>query len=122
MFDDQSATGILYGGYSTDADFGDIWLLDYRDSAAPQWSRVDPADSEAVGAGPGARSGHSAVWDAAGRRMVVYGGTRRTDDGGIAFLGDAWALALTPTAPPAPVIFLPATLQAFDWAAEVPAP
>lgn len=39
------------------------------DAATPSWASADP------GRGPSARWGHSAVYDAGGQRMIVFGGT-----------------------------------------------
>ncbi len=107
VFDPATRMGVLHGGYTAERDFGDVWLLDYRDPAAPRW-----VAGQADGGDPGARSGHSAVWDAARGRMVVYGGTRRGPDGDVAFLGDAWALSVAPAAAPRPTIHLPALFNA----------
>ncbi|MCE7939254.1 hypothetical protein DCC79_10145 [bacterium] len=109
VFDPDARLGVLHGGYTAERDFGDVWLLDYRDPAAPRWVSAQPDGSD-----PGARSGHSAVWDPAHGRMVVYGGTRRGPDGDVAFLGDAWALSVAPPETARPTIHLPALFNAAD--------
>jgi len=83
--DPTTATAVLFGGYSVDGDLADQWLLDYSDPAAPQWHPLSIED------GPRPRAGHSAAWDGAARRVVVFGGV--SSDGGIKVLDDTWALA-----------------------------
>lgn len=122
----DSGVAVLFGGYTPDAgERADAWALDYRDPSAPRWRRLD------LPGGPSPRSGHSAVWDAAGERLVVYGGLR-LDGAGTVYLADAFALALSgdaptpptsPTTPPRPTdapsatpsaggrIFLPSALK-----------
>lgn len=102
-FDPRGPRALLYGGYTFDGDLADAWILDYADPARPSWTLLAEGSPEA---GPGARSGHSAVWDPAGQRVVVYGGTRSSGD--VAFLGDTWAIDPAPAAPTPGPVFLPA--------------
>ncbi|MEO8084835.1 MAG: hypothetical protein ABI780_13510 [Ardenticatenales bacterium] len=91
----NSGVAVLIGGYAPgQGELADIWALDYTDPAAPSWRALTPA-----GAAPSPRSGHSAVWDGARRRVIVYGGLRLQGDG-VAYLSDAIALALEPGAEP----------------------
>jgi hypothetical protein len=62
-----------------------VWALSLGD--APEWTELVP-----VGTGPLGRSGHSAVYDPRGDRMVVFGGQTNN-----AFLADTWALTLQDT-------------------------
>uniref|UniRef100_A0A832IA22 T9SS type A sorting domain-containing protein n=1 Tax=Eiseniibacteriota bacterium TaxID=2212470 RepID=A0A832IA22_UNCEI len=74
---------IIHGGTAESGYFGDLWSLDL--SPAPAWSPLS-----VQGPAPSARLGHSALYDPAGDRMIVFGG----DDGGVSVLNDAWALDL----------------------------
>lgn len=73
---------IVLGGTRDREVLADVWALSL--DGAPQWTRLAPA-----GDGPGPRFGHSAVYDAAGERMIVFGG-----DDGAAKLNDTWQLSL----------------------------
>ena len=84
---------ILYGGLEPGSwrDGEDVWELDL--SSRPTWRRLRPA-----GQGPPGRHSHSAVFDAASNRMVVFGGvvgTRITPAGDALTYtpsDDVWAL------------------------------
>lgn|GEM_PF-2301815 len=96
-FAGSTGWAILYGGYSPVlGEMSDVWALDYRDPTAPRWRAITPA-----GTAPSARSGQSAVWDAAGDRVLVYGGLR-LEGNGVRYLSDGFAVDLSPdTAPTA---------------------
>ncbi len=88
---------LLSGGNTT---FDDVFLLSL--GGPPTWSAVPHA-----GPWPAPRSGHTAVYDPTGDRMIVFGG--RGADGTL--LNDVWALELrpqlqwvqlSPTGPPPP--------------------
>lgn len=72
---------IVFGGTNGTIRFEDVWTLNL--TGAPHWQQLT------LSGGPGARAFASAIYDAANRRMVVYGGS---NDGGT--LADAWALSL----------------------------
>jgi hypothetical protein len=82
---------VLFGGrysaggstYTNDAD---VWTYDF---AASAWSQLQTS-----GQGPSGRSSSAAVVDAAGNRLVVFGGNTSTD--GLSFVpqNDTWALDL----------------------------
>ncbi len=102
---------VLFGGYTPDAgERADAWLLDYRDPTAPRWRALERSGA------PSARSGHSAVWDEAGQRLILYGGLRVEGDG-TTYLSDAFALDLAPDAATPP-----ATTSAPTTAAASPTP
>jgi hypothetical protein len=78
---------VVYGGlYEADngADqlFGEVWSYAFADP--PTWSLLVPA-----GTAPAARYGHTAVYDAANDRMVVFGGTTAAG-----VTNEVWALDL----------------------------
>lgn len=92
----DSGVAVLFGGYTPEAgERADAWALDYRDPSAPRWRSLD------LPGAPSPRSGHSAVWDAAGQRLILYGGLR-LDGAGTVYLADAFALALAGDAPTPP--------------------
>jgi hypothetical protein len=72
---------IVFGGFS----FGvvaDTWALNL--SGVPSWTQLSPANAP-----PPVRYAHSAIYDSARRRMVIFGG----DNNSVA-LSDAWELTL----------------------------
>jgi outer membrane protein assembly factor BamB len=81
---------ILFGGYNATTNFNDVWAFDLREGHEG-WSKLTPCNAP-----PLPRDGHTAVYDAAHGRMIVYGGWYRvrTDT----TVGDTWALDLTPGA------------------------
>ncbi|HNT35845.1 MAG TPA: kelch repeat-containing protein, partial [bacterium] len=83
IYDPGSATMIVFGGRNGTTYFDDLWVFDFSSSS---WALH--ANS---GKGPTSRAGHSAVYDAAKSRMLVYGGY--TSSG--AYLDELWALDLT---------------------------
>ena len=72
---------IVLGGLDA-VPLGDVWALSL--SGTPEWSQLVPA-----GASPKPRYGHAAVYDPAGDRIVMLGGSD-----GDSLLADAWALSL----------------------------
>ena len=65
----------LFAGRN-DGELADLWIS----LAGNEWAEVPS------GAGPAARHGHNAVWDAERGRMVIFGG-----QSGAAFFDDVWA-------------------------------
>ncbi len=74
---------VVFGGLGEAGRLDDAWAISMDD--APDWA---PIATE--GTRPSPRSGHAAVWDPTGRRLLVVGGE---DDAGLC--GDVWALDLT---------------------------
>ncbi len=66
----------------------DVWILDLI-PGREEWTKLRP-----TGRGPGRRATHTAIYDEAGQRMIVFGGwdTERK----YKHLNDVWALDLTP--------------------------
>ena len=113
----------MFGGFNACLPFlNDVWLLsDANGLGTPAWTQLSPA-----GTPPIPRLFHSAVYDAANNRMIVFGGEANTGPTGA--LNDVWVLShpnglggtptwtlLTPTGgPPSPrfahnAIYDPAT-------------
>ena len=79
---------ILFGGYSDDSVFRDVWAFDLTPDQE-RWQELMPC-----GTAPLARDGHVAVYDASRGRMVLYGGWNRERI--VRTLRDTWELDLTP--------------------------
>ncbi|HET7225819.1 MAG TPA: kelch repeat-containing protein [Candidatus Eisenbacteria bacterium] len=82
IFDPAGDRMVVFGG-STDGDVSDTWSLSLGGRNA--WTRID-APSQ-----PTQRWGHSAIYDPARARMIVFGGT--TDGRGLS--GEIWGLSLS---------------------------
>jgi hypothetical protein len=74
--DPQSMHMAVFAGFTDAGRFGDTWRYDLESNA---WTQIF------VDEGPGRRCLHSASYDQAGRRMIIYGGQRS------GALGDIWA-------------------------------
>ena len=72
---------VVVGGNDGYNSRSDAWALSL--SGKPAWSKLTK-----VGSPPAARNAHTAIYDAAGNRMIVFGGMDATT------LNDAWALSL----------------------------
>jgi Galactose oxidase, central domain len=85
VYDPNTNRLIVFGGYNRSI-LGDLWVLTNANGTAgsPQWIQLTPS-----GSAPSNRYGHSAVYDAANNRMIVYGGTT----GGTTILSDTWVLS-----------------------------
>jgi pimeloyl-ACP methyl ester carboxylesterase len=95
---------VVFGGYSYDYDgltysLNDVWALSL--AGTPAWTELSPSDGV-----PG-RYAHSAIYDPARDRMVVFGGSFFDNIGPvrdrmaarqIGYFNDVWALSLTGTA------------------------
>ena len=76
---------IVFGGYNG-SPYGDLWVLNHAGgvSGSPAWAQLNP-----TGTTPSARYQHSAVYDAADNRMIIYGGhTKKAAD-----ITETWVLA-----------------------------
>lgn len=63
----------------------DVWVLSDLDTNAPKWTQLFPSGSP-----PAPRFGHSAMYDPASNRMIIFGGANH-DPGG--FMNDVWVLS-----------------------------
>lgn len=107
VFESVGDRALLYGGYrplgESAANLDDVWRLSHGTDSPPRWTMLgldQPAEET-----PGARAGHSAIWDEAASRMIVFGGVQE-EDGLLHYLDDAWQLA-SRAEPPNPAIYLP---------------
>jgi hypothetical protein len=107
VFEAAGDTALLYGGYrplgESAAELADVWRLSHGTDSPPRWTLL--ASDQPAEETPGARAGHSAIWDDAGTRMIVYGGVHE-EDGLLHYLDDAWQFA-PKIEPPNPPIYLP---------------
>jgi Peptidase family C25/Galactose oxidase, central domain len=87
VYDAANSRLILFGGWNGRRLFNDAWAL-YLTPGAEEWVQLEPA-----GVRPAPRAAHSAVYDAASGRMILFGGRSAGGD-----LDDTWALDLTPGA------------------------
>lgn len=73
VFDPSTNRVILFGGYSSalGGPTNDVWLMTNANglSGTPQWINLSPS-----GGPPPARDNHSAVYDQANNRMIIFGG------------------------------------------------
>jgi len=76
---------VIFGGNSSVDYFNDTWALSL--DAPSHWTRLAP-----LGDPPGARSGHTAVYDPVRDRMIVHGGFQYHFS--YVSYGDTWALSL----------------------------
>jgi hypothetical protein len=87
IHDTANNRAIVFGGWNGRDFFNSVWALDLT-SGSEAWTKIDPA-----GPHPPARGQHSAIYDAAEGRMIVFGGRSR-----VKLFSDVWALDLTPGA------------------------
>jgi hypothetical protein len=72
---------VVFGGWTYGSVLNDTWVLNL---AAQTWTQASP-----IGSPPAARRGHTAIYDAANGRMLLFGGVA-----GSGFYNDLWALSL----------------------------
>jgi hypothetical protein len=85
IYDGAHEWMVVFGGWRSGSVLDEVWVLNL---ATGSWTEATPG-----GTPPAARRGHSAVFDGASNRMVVFGGL-----GSGGFHNDLWALSLTPGA------------------------
>lgn len=86
IYDALNQRMVLFGGYDFTQAFSDVWVLDLT-SGSERWAKLSPG-----GSAPDARVAHTAIYDAANQRMIVFGGW----DSVRGPRNDVWALDLTP--------------------------
>lgn len=113
IYDPAGDRMIVFGGMvpAGNTPMNDAWSLAL--SGAPAWTELAPS-----GATPESRTWHTAIHDAAGERMIVYGGIHWTTTETTVF-GDVWALSLAgaPAWSELPAPASPAPLPRFEAAA-----
>lgn len=83
VYDEANNRMIVFGGTNGTLR-SDVWVLTNANGTggSPSWIQLAPS-----GQAPAARYGHSAVYDAANNRMIVYGGNT-----GKTYVGDTWVM------------------------------
>jgi len=81
VYDSWNDRILVFGGWNGQQFFNDVWALDVT-AGAEAWTKLNPSN-----AWPGARGQHTAIFDHATRRMIVYGG-----HGSHYNYDDVWAL------------------------------
>src|SRR5437870_4037197 len=85
VYDSSSSRMIVFGGNDiSGVSFNDVWVLLNANGqgVGPVWSQLTP-----TGVPPAPRTLHTAVYDLATNRMIVFGGI-----GGFTVLNDVWVL------------------------------
>ena len=83
---------LTFGGSTSDDYYGvhnDVWQLSLQ--GVPTWTHLAP-----TGTPPSARRSGTAIYDPLRDRMVIYGGWDSRSNDVSSFLGDTWALSLSP--------------------------
>jgi hypothetical protein len=85
VYDSTNSRMIVFGGFNGNY-LGDLWVLVNANGmgGTPVWIQVSPGGST-----PSPRQGHSAVYEAATNRMIVFGG----QTGGQTRVAEAWVLS-----------------------------
>jgi len=85
VLDEINNRMIVFGGTKGGL-LNDVWVLDHANGLGgmPSWILLNPK-----GTVPAARAGHTAVYDGANNRMIVFGGGH---GGGGPFYDDVWVL------------------------------
>jgi len=84
VFDAPNDRIIVFGGWNGRQFFNDVWALDMTEGSEA-WTRLNPH-----GAWPPPRAQHTAIYDAANQRMIVFGGHQAHYN-----FNDVWALDLS---------------------------
>lgn len=96
VYDSEAGNVILFGGWDVDTDFGDTWVYDL---AANTWTDISAPTA------PPPRSLSQLVYDPAGGKVVLFGGTsdsgRYADTWAYDPVANTWADLTGPTAPSA---------------------
>ena len=90
---------VVFGGQGYEGSTNDVWA--FQLSGIPHWTRLSPS-----GTPPAPRGFHSAVYDSANDRMIVFGGNKGTSTNevwSLSFAGNPTWSQITPSGtPPAP--------------------
>lgn len=87
IYDSANNVLTIYAGDAGAAGLSDVWTLSHANGqgGTPAWSHVTPS-----GSAPAARTGHTAVYDSANNRMMIFGGVNAIN--ATQFFGDSWIL------------------------------
>ena len=96
IYDPANQQMVIYGGYfatSLNTVTGNVWTVSLAPGSVQTWQQLTGS------AGP-ARAFHSAVYDPAGMRMLVFGGYNWSLENNPLAFNDTWQLSLTPGTTP----------------------
>lgn len=96
IYDPLNERLVLFGGIDLSGWLADVWVLDLSAPGLGAWSSITP-----TGTPPQGRYSHTAIYDADGDRMIVFGGTVEIDPGPMPpppIVGDVWSLSLPASA------------------------
>ena len=82
IYDPLRTRMVVFAGQTSDGYVNEVWAL--RLAPDTSWTQLAP-----TGTPPESRYGHTAIYDAANDRMLVYAGGDTTS-----YIGDVWALSL----------------------------
>ena len=86
IYDPTTNVIVVFGGdQGVSTPLGDVWVLSHANGTGgtPGWTQMFPS-----GTAPSARTGHTAVYDSANNRMMVFGGVNSAGT----VLADTWVL------------------------------
>lgn len=88
IYDSSHNVLTIYAGDANGSSLGDVWTLSNANGTGgtPAWMQLSPG-----GTAPTVRTGHSAVYDSANNRMIVYGGFAGA---GKTTSGETWVLTV----------------------------
>ncbi len=86
VYDNIDNRMTIFGGQDNFGFLNDVWVLTNANGlgGAPAWTQLSP-----TGSAPITRVNHTAVYDAANNRMIIFGGY----DGGNSSFNDVWVLS-----------------------------
>ena len=84
IYDPSTNVFTLFGGDAGGNPFSDVWTLSHANASGGTavWTKLVP-----TGTPPRGRTGHTAIYDSANNRMIIFGGVNKTTT-----LADSWAL------------------------------
>ena len=89
VYDAATNSMVVFGGSATPGFVNDVWTLSHADGTGgtPAWTQLSPS-----GTAPSARDAHTAVYNAANNRMIVFGGTSNCSPTCVVANNDTWVL------------------------------
>jgi hypothetical protein len=90
VWDPATSVMIVFGGIDAGAEETDTNAVLLYNPAAASWT---PLNANGAPGGPSARDSHTAVYDSANNRMIVFGGLEFSYAGTESFFNDVWVLS-----------------------------
>jgi hypothetical protein len=90
IYDTTNNRMVIFGGWNGSNDLNDVWVLSTANGLGiSAWTQLNPNPDPTYGS-PTARQNHSAVYDSANNRMIIFGGN---DNDFNSDLNDVWVLS-----------------------------